>query len=100
MQTFVKLYDWTIRTGLTLEERVVLSLIHQLSENSTGFWAGYKSMSDRLGIPKSKCKQIVKLLEDNGMVTESRGTILGKTRIIFKSNMELINKISRAHANI
>ena len=87
METFIKLYDWTIETGLDIYERVVLSLITQLTEKGgMGFWAGYKHMADRTGIPKSKCKEIVARLNSIGAITISQGTIARKTRIIIKSN--------------
>ena len=87
MGTFIKLYDWTLETGLDIYERIVLSLITQLTEGGgMGFWAGYKSMADRTGIPKTQCKAIAARLNSIGAITISQGTIARKTRIILKSN--------------
>lgn len=87
METFIKLYDWTASIGLTLEERVVFSLIHQMTEmDNLGFWAGYKIMSERTGIQKSKCKKIVAGLIAKNLVSESRAGINGKLRIVLKSD--------------
>lgn len=93
METFIKLYDWTRKTGFDQDTRTVLSLIHQFSENDNiGYWAGYKTMSDRTGYPKSKCKAIVEKLKEQGFVTESRATVFRKTRIILRSNKNVTLK--------
>ena len=88
MNTFIKLYDWTIETGLGIEERVILSLIAQFSENNSGFWAGYKAMADRTGIPKARCKQIVEQLTKTRAVIQRNAAIFGKTRAVFTLNPE------------
>lgn len=93
MNTYIKLYDWTTKTGLDLKERVIFSLIHQYSEGKNiGYWAGYKAMSDKVGIPKSKCKAIVQKLKDIGAVIERRGQVEQITRIILSSNPDFTVK--------
>lgn len=86
MQTFIKLYDWTLQTGLNLEERVILSLITQFSEKGgDGFWAGYKALSDRTGIPKSKCKAIAGKLAEMEAITITKTTRNGKNHTTLKT---------------
>ena len=82
MTNYIKLRDDILALGYPMEEKVVLALIIQMSEKGKGFWAGYKAMSTRLGIPKSSCKRYVEHLEEEGRVTIYSGRINGKTRKI------------------
>lgn len=93
MNEFVKLYDWIADTGLTLEERVVFAIINQFSEcDGTGFWAGYRTMSARTGIPKLQCKRISEYLVQIQAVEKFNQTIFGKRRVVLKAKKEFVDE--------
>ena len=96
MEKYIKVYDWTVETGLNIEERFVLSLIIQHTEGVYGgYWAGYKSMSERIGIPKSRCRAIVQKLKDIGAVEETRKNILHQTRILLSAKPSFAAKFNK-----
>lgn len=86
MNNYIKLHYDILELNMPMEEKVILALIRQMTTNGQGFWAGYKAMSDLLGIPKSKCKHFVALLADAGLISISSEKIQRKTRIILREN--------------
>lgn len=85
MKTFVKLYDDILSLDMPMEEKVVLALIRQMTENGAGFWAGYASMSERLGIPKSRCRRWVDALLQGGNISVMNESVGGKSRMVFRT---------------
>lgn len=85
MRTYIKLYDDILAMDLPLEERVILALIRQMTESGGGFWAGYKAMSERLGINKSTCKAMVKHLEHVDAISITTETIKEKSRLVLRT---------------
>ena len=85
MNNYIKLHYDIIGLDLPLEERVVLALIRQMTENGQGSWAGYKAMADLLKIHKSDCKKAVEHLREIGLITISSERINRKTRIVFRT---------------
>lgn len=81
MEPYTKVFDWMSR--LPAEERLVYALIYQLTKNGLGFFGTAKTLSDRLNIPKSRCKNYLAHLEEIGAVEIVRQTILRKERRVF-----------------
>ena len=78
---------------LSLEERVIFALIFHFTEVGDGYFAGYKAMSDKLRIPKSKCKAAVQKLKSIGAITESHETINNAPKIALRINLDFIQPI-------
>lgn len=85
MNNYIKLHYDIIGLDLPLEERVVLALVRQMTENGQGYWAGYKAMADLLKIHKSDCKRAVEHLREIGLISISSERINRKTRIVFRT---------------
>ena len=93
MMNFIKLYDWIADTELPAEERIVLAIINQFSEgDKTGFWAGFKEMAVRTGIPKARCKQYTEHLIEIGAVTKHNEVQLHKTRLVLKTSPDFVSQ--------
>ena len=98
MDGFIKVYYWT--ASMPCEMRLVYSVIYQMTEIGTGFWGGYKLMSEWTGVPKSRCKAIADFLISEGAVTKAVEPLLGKTRLILRTNGQYFyKKPSRTHAS-
>ena len=93
MAAFIKLYDW-INTipDLSIEEKVVLALVHQFTEKGgKGYYAGYSIAALRTGFPKKRCKQIINhLLEIEAIKADYRKAD-GATQLFLTSNPAFIN---------
>lgn len=85
MNNYIKLHDNILALNLPMEERVVLALIAQMTVNGSGFWAGYKAMSERLHIPKSRCRKFTEHLAEEGLVEINREKIGENTRLVFRT---------------
>ena len=95
MKTFIKLYDWTTETDLNLEERVILSLITQFTEqDGFGYWGGFSLMSSRTGISKSRCKEITEKLINIGAISRTTATHFQKKRIVLTTNLSYVEQFS------
>lgn len=91
IDTYIKIYDWTLGLGWNLEKRYIYSVIFQFSAGR-GFWAGMKVLSERTGIPKSRCKTIVKELMAEKAIYKYNDKIKDRTRMIFKITPEFVDK--------
>jgi len=83
MRSHITIYDWMLQIG-SWHEVAVYALIYQMGER--GFWAPFKTMSDRLHIPKAECKQIVQKLIAQNLVYESHATLNHVSRRSFIVN--------------
>lgn len=92
MAQYFKVYDWTGGIGLTSDERLVYSLILHFTENGQGFFAGYKGLSERLGIIKPVCKAATDHLLEIGAITESAETIFRRTRKVFRATKFFVDQ--------
>ena len=92
METYIKLYDSILSLDLPWDERIALALIRQMTEPGDGFWAGYKTLADRLHIPKSRCKAIIQHLAQIGAVEITHETILKKSRIVIRTKTHFFDK--------
>ena len=91
MDTYIKVYDWM--SPIPPAERLVYALIYQLTLAGSGFWSTTKNMSNRLGIPKSKCNQALEHLQQIGAVTLISQTILHRQRNTFFANEVFAQKL-------
>lgn len=80
-EPYIRLYDWTacIRP---IEHRIIYSYILHYTMRGSGFFAGYKALSDLTGIPRSKVKFAVELMEQSGMIVRRRETRARMTAIV------------------
>ena len=96
---FIKVYFWT--ASMPADIRLVYSVIHQMTENGTGFWGGYRLMAEWTGVAKSRCKTITEFLVAEGAVVKSTEPLYGKTRLILRTKGRYFyNKPSRALASV
>lgn len=99
MEGFIKVYFWT--ASMPADMRLVYCVIHQMTENGTGFWGGFKLMAEWTGLPKSRCKTITDFLVGEGAVAKSVEPLRGKTRLILRTTGRyLYNKPSRTRASV
>ena len=95
METYIKLYDWIItKAGLPYPDFLVYALVLQITSGGIGYWGGYRTMAERLNIPKAACKQSVKRLVAINAVTETREDVLHKKRIVLRNNPDFSRKFS------
>lgn len=94
MRQYFRIYDWTASIGLTLEERLVYSLILHFTETGIGFYAGDKGLSDRLAIPKATCKAAVRSLQEKGAIQITTATIHNSVRKIYQAKQSFIDNNS------
>lgn len=91
MANYVKLYDWM--APLPLEERAVYAVVHQLTEHGTGYWGSFKALSERLNIPKSRCKQAIEHLITTGAIIVTRENILHQDRRVYKATEHFAKRL-------
>lgn len=97
-ETYIKVYNWTVE--MPPYERLVFSLIHQFTiagKELPGYWAGYKSMSEVIGLPKGRCKEVVAGLLERNQIAQRYETYKGKRRIVFTSRSEVVAFLKKTH---
>jgi len=94
-ETYIKVYDWTI--SLDVYERLIFSLIHQYTGGAEfGYWSGYKTMSERVGLPKSKCKAIVDRFAEEKKIIKSYAVIRNKNRLVLASDPSYVKQLKQS----
>ena len=91
METYLKVYDWM--SPIPPTDRLVYALVYQLTLSGKGFWSTIKSMSERLGIPKSQCRNALQNLQNIGAISRSTLIIQRRTRITFLAEEPFANHL-------